>query len=183
LASAVEATTVVVASAVEAATVVVTTAAGTVVSPSASSPSEQGGPRERALFSRLPTVAVVWLVVLVGVAGAGLAWHSRGNEDLFGYEQSLTLNRTPVRTLSGARVQAVVAQAPEPVAAARRTRAATVRCRPGGTGILRNPWSCVTRYRSGRRAHYRVIVQPNGYYTGTGTGIIEGCCVKVPTLQ
>jgi hypothetical protein len=79
--------------------------------------------------------------------------------------------------------QAVVAQAPEPVSPAKRTRPASVLCRPGGPGPLRNPWSCTIRYRSGTRAHYRVEVQPNGYYSGTGTGIIDGCCVKTPTLD
>jgi hypothetical protein len=49
--------------------------------------------------------------------------------------------------------------------------------------VLRNPWSCTIRYRSGTRAHYRVIVRPDGSYTGVGTGIIEGCCVKTPTLD
>jgi hypothetical protein len=48
---------------------------------------------------------------------------------------------------------------------------------------LRNPWSCAIRYRSGALARYRVVVQPNGYYSGTGAGIIDGCCVKTPTLD
>jgi hypothetical protein len=80
-------------------------------------------------------------------------------------------------------VAAVVAQAPEPVPAARRTRPAQVRCRPEGGGTLRNPWSCTILYRSGKRAHYRVVVQPDGHYTGVGTGIITGCCVEAPTLE
>jgi hypothetical protein len=49
--------------------------------------------------------------------------------------------------------------------------------------VLRNPWSCTIRYRSGTRAYYRVRVQPNGYYSGTGAGIIDGCCVKTPMLD
>ncbi len=85
--------------------------------------------------------------------------------------------------LSAASVESVVAQAPEPVLAGRRTPVVRVRCRPGGGGPLRNPWSCNIRYRSGTRAHYRVQVQPNGYYSGTGTGRIDGCCVKTPTLD
>jgi hypothetical protein len=126
---------------------------------------------------------VVWLVVLVGVAGGAVAWQGHGNEDLFRYEQALSLTRTPATVLSAARVEAVVAQAPEPVSPARRTRSAQVRCRPGAAGTLRNPWSCVIRYRSGNQAHYRVVVQPNGSYTGEGAGIITGCCVKAPTLD
>jgi hypothetical protein len=80
-------------------------------------------------------------------------------------------------------VAAVVAKAPEPVARARRTRPVRVRCRPQGAGTLRNPWSCTILYRSGTRAHYRVVVQPDGHYEGVGTGIITGCCVEAPTLD
>jgi hypothetical protein len=71
-----------------------------------------------------------------------------------------------------------VARAPEPVAPAKRTRPEQVRCLPGAGGTLRNPWSCTVRYRSGVRAHYRVVVEPSGYYSGIGTGVIEGCCVR-----
>jgi hypothetical protein len=127
--------------------------------------------------------AVVWMVVLVGIAGAVVVLRNRGGEDLFRIEQSRSLNLTPATVLSAARVEAVVAHAPEPVLPAKRTPPARVRCRPGGAGVLRNPWSCVIRYRSGTHAYYRVQVQPNGYYSGTGTGSIDGCCVKTPTLD
>jgi hypothetical protein len=126
---------------------------------------------------------VVWMTVLVGIAGAAVAVHSRGGEDLFRYRQSRSLTLTPATVLSAGRVEAFVAKAPEPVLPAKRTRPALVRCLPGGAGVLRNPWSCTIRYRSGTRAHYRVIVRPDGSYTGVGTGIIEGCCVKTPTLD
>jgi hypothetical protein len=125
---------------------------------------------------------IVWGVVLCGTAGAILALRSRGSEEVFAYEQSHSLALRPVTVLSAARVAAVVAQAPEPVPA-HRTPPAQVRCRPGSTGILRNPWSCTVLYRSGTHAHYTVIVQPDGHYTGTGTGIITGCCVETPTLR
>jgi hypothetical protein len=167
----------------EAATAEATAAAVTVASPASQRLSEKGGPRQRAPFPRLLAAVVVWLVVLVGVAGGAVAWQGHGNEDLFRYEQSLSLTRTPATVLSAARVEAVVAQAPEPVSPARRTRSAQVRCRPGAAGTLRNPWSCVIRYRSGNQAHYRVVVQPDGSYTGEGAGIITGCCVKAPTLD
>jgi hypothetical protein len=126
---------------------------------------------------------VVALAVLVGVAGAVVALHSRGGEEQLPLNQSRGLKLAPATTLSAVRVQAFVASAPEPVLASRRTPVAHVGCRPGGGGPLRNPWSCAIRYRSGTRAHYRVVVQPNGYYKGTGTGIIEGCCIKTPTLD
>jgi hypothetical protein len=126
---------------------------------------------------------VVWMVVLVGVAGGAVAFHSRGGEDLFRLTQSRWLTLRPATVLSAAQVETVAAEAPEPVAPARRTYPAQVRCRPGTGGTLRNPWLCAIRYRSGTHAHYRIVVQPDGYYTGVGTGIITGCCVKVPTLE
>jgi hypothetical protein len=129
------------------------------------------------------TVAIVWGAVLLGVAGAAVALGGRGSEEVFQYEQSRSLAITPYLVLSAAHVEAVVAQAPEPVPAAQRTRPAQVRCRPGGGETLRNPWSCTILYRSGRRAYYRVVIEPDGHYTGVGTGIITGCCVKAPTLD
>jgi len=128
-------------------------------------------------------VPIVWGVVLVGVAGAVVALRSRGSEEAFQNEQSSSLALRPSPVLRAAQVATVVALAPEPVATAQRTRAVHVSCRPGGGGPLRNPWTCMILYRSGTRAHYRVQVEPNGSYSGVGTGIIEGCCVKVPTLN
>jgi hypothetical protein len=126
---------------------------------------------------------IVWGAVLVGVAGTVVALHSRGGAEAFQFEQTRSPAFTPSSVLSAARVAAVVAQAPEPVPAARRTRPARVRCRPEGAGTLRNPWECTILYRSGTRAHYRVQVQPDGSYSGVGTGVLSGCCVKVPTLD
>jgi hypothetical protein len=126
---------------------------------------------------------VVCGAVLFGVAGTVAALRSRGGEEVFRYEQSRSLALRPSLVLSAAHVAAFVAKAPEPVARAKRTPPAQVRCRPGAGGTLRNPWSCTIRYRSGTRAHYRVVVQPDGHYTGVGTGIITGCCVEAPTLD
>ena len=126
---------------------------------------------------------IVWGVVLLGVAGTVVALRSRGGEEVLRYEESRSLALKPSTVLSAAHVAAVVAQAPEPVPVARRTRAAQVLCRPGGGGTLRNPWSCTVRYRSGTEAHYLVQVQPDGSYSGVGTGFISGCCIKVPTLD
>jgi hypothetical protein len=129
------------------------------------------------------TAAVVSTAILVGIAATAVVIRDRGGADLFRIEQTAALAHPFATTLGATGVQAVVGEAPEPVAPARRTRPAWVRCRPGGPGPLRNPWSCAIGYRSGTRAHYRVQVQPNGYYSGTGTGVIDGCCVKVPTLD
>ena len=127
------------------------------------------------------TAAVMWLAILVGIAATAVVLRNRGGEDLFRVEQARSLAMQSVTVLSAARVAAVVAQAPEPVAADRRTSPVRVSCMPGGSGPLRDPWSCTIEYRSGTRAHYRVQVQPDGYYSGTGTGKIDGCCVKTPT--
>jgi hypothetical protein len=150
--------------------------------PSARLNAEEG-PRERALLLRLLSGTVVSLALATGVAAGAIAWRGHGNESLYRYEQSGGASATAATVLSAAHVEALVAQAPEPVPAGKRTRPAAVQCRPGAPGILRNPWSCTIRYRSGTRAHYRVTVQPDGSYTGVGTGIINGCCVKTPTLD
>jgi len=127
--------------------------------------------------------AVVWLAILVGIVATAVVLRNRGGEDLFRLEQARSLTVRTATALDAARVEAVVAQAPEPVAADRRTPAVRVSCRPEGGGPLRNPWSCAIRYASGTHAHYRVEVQPDGYYSGSGTGIIDGCCVKTPTVD
>lgn len=123
------------------------------------------------------------MVALVGLAGGAFAFHSRGGEDLFRLRQSGALTLRTATALSAAQVESMVAKAPEPVSPVKRTHTAQVRCLPGAGGALRNPWSCAIRYRSGTRAHYRVLVQPDGHYTGVGTGIISGCCVKTPILE
>jgi hypothetical protein len=132
---------------------------------------------------RTVTAAVVWLAILVGIAATAVVLRDRGGADLFRIEQSRSLAQPSATVLRASRVEAVVREAPEPVVAAKRTPPTQVRCRPGGSGVLRDPWSCTIRYRSGRQAHYRVEVEPNGDYRGSGTGIIDGCCVKVPTLN
>jgi hypothetical protein len=130
---------------------------------------------------RTITALVVCALVLAGIAGAGVAvFGGRGGEEAFRYEQSRALALTPATVLSARRVEAYVAKAPEPVPAAKRTSPTRVRCRPGGPGVLRNPWSCTIRYRSGTAARYRVVVRPDGFYRGVGAGIIEGCCIKTP---
>ena len=126
---------------------------------------------------------VLWGVLIVGAAGAFVALGGRGSQDAFRSVQSRSLTLVPPGVLSAARVAAEVAKEPEPVEAARRTPAVQARCQPKGGGTLRNPWACTVRYRSGTEAHYLVQVQPDGSYTGVGTGLISGCCIKVPTLN
>jgi hypothetical protein len=131
---------------------------------------------------RLAATAVS-MTLLVGLAATAVVLGNRGGGDLFRVEQSRSLVLKLAGVVSATSVDAVVRKAPEPVAALQRTRPAHVRCRPGGVAPLRNPWTCEIRYRSGTLAHYRVEVQPSGYYRGTGTGIIDGCCVRTPTLD
>lgn len=126
---------------------------------------------------------VMCTTALVGAAGAVVALGGRGGEEPFRYEQSRSLTVSSATVLSAGRVEAWVAKAPEPVRPAKRTPPARVSCRPGPSRVLRNPWSCTIRYRSGTQAHYRVSVRPDGFYVGTGTGIIEGCCIKTPALN
>lgn len=126
----------------------------------------------------VPAVAAI----AVGVAGAVVALHGHGGDELLRLNQARSLNASEPRALSAADVQTFVARAPEPVAAADRTRLASIHCLPGGGGPLGNPWSCRLRYRSGTRAHYRVTVRQDGYYRGVGSGVIEGCCVPTPRL-
>lgn len=129
------------------------------------------------------TAAVVFMAILIGVAATVAVLRERGGAGLLRIEQSRALALKPSTVVAAAQVEAVVAQAPEPVSPARRTDPAQIHCRAGGGGVLRDPWSCTIRYRSGTEAHYLVEVQPNGHYRGRGTGRIEGCCVKTPTLD
>ena len=130
---------------------------------------------------------VVWGALLFGAAGAVVAFGSRGGAEVFQYEQSRAPAEGAGRAgtageVSAAHVAAVVAEAPEPVSALRRTRPARVSCTPGDAAVLRNPWSCAIVYQDGMRAHYEVTIEPDGHYIGRGTGIIDGCCVRTPAL-
>jgi hypothetical protein len=125
---------------------------------------------------------VVCVVVLAGGAGGIVALHAWNGEQPFRFEQSRALLLQPAQVLVAASIQSVAVKAPEPVSAARRTRAIKARCSAGGPAPLRNPWSCVIRYRSGTQARYRIVVQPDGRYEGVGAGIISGCCIKTPML-
>jgi hypothetical protein len=133
------------------------------------------------LMGKRTTAAVVWLAILTGIAATAVVLRNRGGEDLFRVEQVRALGGSSATVLSAARVEAVVARAPEPVAVGKRTPPARVSCLPSGPGPLRDPWSCTVEYRSGRRARYRVQVQPDGYYSGRGSGRIDGCCIKTPS--
>jgi hypothetical protein len=129
--------------------------------------------------SRL-AAATVSLCALVGASGAVVALNHRGGAGELSAAQGRALTASPPRTVAAGSVQGLVGKAPEPVLPGRRTPLAGVRCAPGKEALLRNPWSCRLRYRSGTLAHYRVVVQPDGRYVGLGSGVIEGCCVQTP---
>jgi hypothetical protein len=141
--------------------------------------------RKLSAMQSLAAALVVWGALLFGATGAVVALGSRGGAEVFQYEQSSRSSSVEgsAGQVSAAHVAAVVAQAPEPVIAIRRTPTVQVRCQPGSGAVLRNPWSCAIVYRDGTRAHYEVTVEPDGHYTGRGTGIIAGCCVQTPALD
>jgi hypothetical protein len=130
--------------------------------------------------ARLAALAVI-AVIGAGLFGAVRSFVSHDSEDPFVYTQSSALSEAaPV--LTPAAVDAAVSAAPEPVAANRRTPSINTDCETRGSGVLRNPWACVISYRSGTIAHYIVIVSNDGSFQGRGTGIITGCCVRIPTV-
>ncbi len=130
------------------------------------------------------TALAAWGVLLLGAVAVLVALDARGSEDAFKSAQSQALSSAAAPgVLTAARVQAGLARAPEPVAVAARTPAVQARCQPKGGGTLRNPWQCTVLYRSGVRAHYLVQVQPDGSYSAVGSGLINGCCIRVPTLD
>jgi hypothetical protein len=126
---------------------------------------------------------VVSGALIVGAVGVVFALDSRGGDGSLRSVQSAALTRAPPRPLSTPRVDAELMKSPEPVPAARRTAAVRTRCESKGAGALRNPWACTVSYRSGLQAHYLVQVRADGSYSGVGTAYINGCCVKLPTLE
>src|SRR5207247_3985896 len=85
--------------------------------------------------------------------------------------------------LKPAAVARVVRSAPDPLVGKGGGVSAT--CAPRGSGPLRNPWSCVVRYASGRRARLTVRVANDGSYLGryAGGGAAEGCCIEIPGAE
>ena len=131
----------------------------------------------------LRVAPVVCGALIIGALGAVIAFGARGGNESFRAVQTHGLSESVSTVLTGPNVAKAISTAPEPVAAPLRTPVVKAVCLSKGKGALPNPWECTLRYRSGTVAHYLVAVQPDGAYSGIGTGFISGCCVKVPTLN
>jgi hypothetical protein len=116
-------------------------------------------------------------VLAAGLAGTVVAVANRGADSNFLHNQQ---HPAPLKP---ADVERVVRTAPDPLVGKGSGIAAT--CTPQGSGPLRNPWSCVVRYKSGRRARLRVRVANDGSYLGryAGGGAAEGCCIEIPGAE
>jgi hypothetical protein len=113
-------------------------------------------------------------VLAAGLAGTVVALGSRNADSQF-----IEAQRHPPN-LRAADVERVVRTAPDPMIGTGSGVAAT--CKSSGSGALGNPWSCVVRYRSGRRARLTVRVNEDGTYSGryAGGGAASGCCIDLP---
>lgn len=126
---------------------------------------------------RLRDLAILGSAIVAGVAGAFTALHGRDADNAFLYRQ-----RHPL-TLRAVDVQRAVRRAPDPLVGNKGPPGEQARCRPHGSGDLRNPWTCTVTYRSRRRRpRLRVDVRDDGSYVGRyeGGGSVEGCCVGLP---
>jgi hypothetical protein len=123
---------------------------------------------------RTRELVVLGAVLGAGLAGTAVALGSRGADEQFVQDQ-----RHPPE-LRAADVERVVKSAPDPAVGKGAGVAAT--CTSRGSGPLKNPWTCVVRYRSGKRVRIAVRIQQDGYYAGryAGGGAATGCCVDLP---
>jgi hypothetical protein len=125
---------------------------------------------------------LVALVLVVGLAGAVVALHSREENSQFVSQQRA------VASVGATLLERLIltTRDPRPEYAATRARARVARCTPATSGALGNPWRCVVRYSRLPRVRYRVVVHADGSIAGSGQpegrallGVltISGCCV------
>jgi hypothetical protein len=123
-----------------------------------------------------PTLLTIGAVLTAGVVGAVVSLGGRNADAQFLRDQ----RHPPV--LQAAAVERVVRTAPDPKSGKGSGRSAT--CTRRGSGPLGNPWSCVVRFPSGKRARLSVEVQRDGSYDGTYVGVAgaaaSGCCIDLP---
>jgi hypothetical protein len=118
---------------------------------------------------RRALVLIVPLVV-VGLAGAVVAFASRDSDVAFLYHQEHPLTIEPTQ------LEALVKRAPDPEPTDHGATAVRSQCRPG-RGPRRNPWVCRVAYSSGRHIRYRIVIRPDGAYRGadaTGAYVVLG---------
>lgn len=126
-----------------------------------------GGLRTRELV-------VVGAAVAAGLAGTAVALGSRGADAQFLQDQR---HPPSIRAIDVARV---VHTAPDPRTG--KGSGASAVCAKRGGGELGNPWSCVVRYRDGKRIRLTVRIKQDGTYAAryAGGGGATGCCIDVP---
>lgn len=126
---------------------------------------------------RIRELLVLASVVAAGLAGTAVAIAGRGADTQFIRDQ-----RHPPALRPGD-VERVVRTAPDPAIGKGVGIAAT--CTPQGPGPLRNPWTCVVAYQSGRKARLVVRIGNDGTYLGryAGGGAAQGCCIDLPGSQ
>jgi hypothetical protein len=119
-------------------------------------------------------LVVLGAVLSAGLAGTAVALAGRGADEQFLQDQ-----RHPPK-LQAADVERVVKTAPDPAVGKGGGVSAT--CTTKGSGRLKNPWTCVVRYPSGKRVRIAVRIKEDGYYAGryAGGGAVTGCCIDVP---
>lgn len=125
---------------------------------------------------------LVALVLVVGIAGAVVALHSREeNAQFVSQQQALA----PVGATQLERLILTTSD-PRPGYARPPARARGARCTAATRSALGDPWSCVVRYPRLPRVRYRVIVYEDRSIYGAGqpegrplNGVlsVRGCCV------
>lgn len=125
---------------------------------------------------RIRELVIVGAAVGTGVAGTAVALGSRNSDAQFLQDQRHPPNLRP------ADVERVVRSAPDPASGKGHGTAAT--CESSGSPPLRNPWSCVVRFASGKSVRMTVRVLRDGTYEGRYIGIAgaaaSGCCIDLP---
>lgn len=122
---------------------------------------------------RRPAVLVAPLLI-AGLAGTVAVLKSHESNAAFVLQQQ-SLSSVPASAL-----ERFVASAPDPQPGTGRRKGLGAACTPGGSGELRNPWSCTVRYPRAHAITYRVAITPQGRVTGvdrSGQLRVYGCCV------
>lgn len=126
---------------------------------------------------RASQIVALVAIAVTSVVAAVVALGEHSADTQFVQDQ-----RHPPR-VQPAEVERVVASAPDPSTG--KGRGADARCAPHGGGSLRNPWTCVVHYASGKTARLSVRISSDGFYEGqyAGGGGATGCCVRLPGVQ